>query len=179
MVRQARQIKTQLFDGFALDMASEMSGLSKGEIRWLGQQRILGPEKDAQGSFKYNFSELLMLRVVRLLKLNRVKVKDIKKARGFIREIDPTRDLTNIQLYVRSDTREILYVGEEPQRGVLVNMSQFGQLIQKNLLTILPIGRDLEHMKQEIVDLDQTLASRVKSKKLVSLDDVFKKYGVG
>jgi hypothetical protein len=70
-------------------------------------------------------------------------------------------------------------LGEEPQRGVLVNMSQFGQLIQKNVLTILPIGRDLQHMKNEIVELDQTLASRVKSKKLVSLDDVFKKYGVG
>ena len=70
-------------------------------------------------------------------------------------------------------------MGEEPQRGVLVNMSQFGQLIQKNVLTILPIGRDLQHMKNEIVELDQTLASRVKSKKLVSLDDVFKKYGVG
>ncbi|MBX9689228.1 MAG: MerR family transcriptional regulator [Candidatus Obscuribacterales bacterium] len=169
----------KLFNGFALDMASEFTGLSKGEIRWLVKTGIITPQRDGNGAFCYAFRELLMLRLVKLLKINRVKVKDIKQARKYIRTIDEKKDLTKIQLYLRTDTNDILYLGEQPQDGVFVNMSKFGQLVQKNALSILPVGRDLEHMRSEVVDLDKSLSNRMKSKKLVSMDEVFAKYGLG
>lgn len=167
----------KVFDGFALDMASDVTGLSKGEIRWLIKQKILAPKKVA-GGYQYSFSELLMLRLVRLLKLNRVRVKNIKRAREYIKEIDPSKDLTNMKLYVQANTQEILYIGEHPQDGVHVNMSDFGQLVASNLLDILPIGRDLEHMKRGVLNLDETLSARVRSKNLIPADDVLKEYGI-
>ena len=168
----------KLFKGFALDMASEFTGLSKGEIRWLIQTGILSPSKE-NGAYCYSFQELIMLRLVKLLKLYRVEVKNIKQAKKYLKSIDESKDLTKIQLYLRTDTNHILYLGEQPDEGVLVNTNQYGQLVQKNCLSILPVGRDLEHMRSEVVDLDQTLSTRLKSKKLVSMEEVFAKYGIG
>ena len=168
----------KLFKGFALDMASDFTGLSKGEIRWLVQTNIISPHKDA-GAYCYSFKELIMLRLIRLLKLYRVKVKNIKQARKYLKSLDEKKDLTQYQLYVRTDTNHILYLGEQPDEGVLVDTNQYGQLVQKNCLSILPVGRDLEQMRSEVVDLDETLAKRVKSKKLVPMEEVFAKYGIG
>ncbi|MBZ0189530.1 MAG: MerR family transcriptional regulator [Candidatus Obscuribacterales bacterium] len=167
----------KIFNGFALDMASDVTGLSKGEIRWLIKQKILSPKKVA-GGYQYTFSELLMLRLVRLLKMNRVRVKNIKRAREYIKGVDPSKDLTNMKLYVQANTQEILYIGEHPQDGIHVNMSEFGQLVASNLLEILPVGRDLEHMRRGVLDLDETLSSRVSSKDLIPADDVLKLYGI-
>lgn len=167
----------KLFDGFALDMASDFTGLSKGEIDWLRKQRIVSPQRTRSG-MKYAFSELLMLRLVRLLKLSRVPVKNIKAARAYLKDIDPSKDLTKVKLHVRSDTRQILYLGEKPQKGMLVNLNQYGQLQAENLLEIIPVGYDLEHLRRDVIDLDETLSTRLESKKLVPLEKVMKKYGL-
>lgn len=169
----------KLFTGFALDMASDFCGLSKGEIKWLVSQKVVAPKKDKTGSFVYSFSELLMLRLIKLLKDNGVRVKNVKKAREYLKDIDPNHDLTNIQLYVRSDRQQILYLGEDPQDNTLVNMSEFGQLVGKNLLHIIPVGKKMESMRREVIDLDSTLSERLNVKKLIPAKDLLRKYGMG
>jgi len=169
----------KIFEGFSLDMASDISALSKGEIRWLLKQGILSPAKDEHGANVFSFSELLMLRLVRLLKVMRVRVKNIKRARQYIKQMDPGKDLTNVMLYMDTGTHELLYLGEKPQKGILVNINKSGQLQPRQLLAILPVGPDLEFMRRDVIDLDKTLSKRLKSKKLVSMEDVFKKYGLG
>lgn len=159
----------KLFTGFALDMASDFCGLSKGEIKWLVSQKVVAPKKDKTGSFVYSFSELLMLRLIKLLKDNGVRVKNVKKARDYLKDIDPNHDLTNIQLYVRSDRQQILYLGEDPQQHTLVNMSEFGQLV----------GKKMESMRREVIDLDSTLSERLNVKKLIPAKDLLRKYGMG
>ena len=168
----------KVFDGFTADMASDFTGLTPGEIEWLRSQGIVLPKRAKAGYYIYTFTELLMMRLVKLLKLNKIKVKNIKKSKDYLKNIEPSKRLFNLKLYIHSSSGDILYLGEEPQNNVMVNMTKFGQLMAQNLLDILPVGRDLEELRLEVVGLDDSLAERIQSPKLIPMEQVFKKYGI-
>lgn len=168
----------KLFDGFSLDMAADFAGLRPGELTWLRKQGIVKPTKRGS-AYMYTFTHLLVLRLVYRLKRENIPVKSIKKAKEYLSSIDPSKNLANIALYVGQDTGKIYYIGESPQKDVLVELTQGGQLVRRDFLRTLPVGRELEMMRKDVLSLDKTLSTRIKSPKLVPFDQGLKKYGLG
>jgi hypothetical protein len=170
--------KLQLFQDFSLDMAADFTGLRPGEVNWCRKQRIVTPHKRG-ASFMYSFTDLLVLRTVRQLKGVKVPVKNIKMAKDYLRGIDSSRSLTNVALYIGDSTGKIYYIGENPQKDVMVELTQGGQLVRSDFVVMLRVGRDLDAMRKDILGQDKTLATRLKSPKLIPLEQGLKKYGLG
>ncbi|HEY9678641.1 MAG TPA: MerR family transcriptional regulator [Drouetiella sp.] len=166
----------KVFDGFQLDLASEFSGLSLSEIRVLRSKGVVKPERTRQG-FKYSFSDILVLRLVRVLKAAGIKVRNIAKAHEYLSDINPEKSLASYMLYINRESKSILYVGENPTEGVLVNATQYGQLVAKNLLVALPIGTYLEEVRKSILKLDSDLDAGLRTTKTISLATFLRKYG--
>jgi len=166
----------KVFDGFQLDLAEELSGLSRQRINWLRENGIVEPEKVA-GGFKYTFQDLLMFKLVRVLEMNKVKIRNIERAAKFLEEFDLSKKLTGVKLYIRDDTRQILYVGEDPQKDQFVMMDG-GQFVHAKLLTILPVGKHLEQMRQNVLSFDKELDKSLHSRKTIPLGKLLKQYGV-
>ena len=167
----------RLFTGFQLDLASDFTGLSEGEIRGLRQSGIVTPQKTTEG-YKYSFQDLLMLRLIRLLKQYGVKLKNIKRAHQYLGGLDPSKRLANFKLYIRTDSKQILYLGENPQENTMVALDQFGQLMATNVLAIIPVGEQLESLRKNVISFDQTLATRINSRKVVPLGKFLKRHGL-
>jgi len=170
----------KIFNGFSLDMSSGLSHLSVRDIDSLRLHGVVKPEKTSRG-FIYSFRDLLMLRVVRQLKLNDVKLKNIRQADKYLRDIDPSRDLSNYKLYIRDDTKDVLYLGDDLEKSNLsiINASRQGQLHLQRFLTILPVGKQLEQVRQDIFRMDDELDRSMRARKIISLDAVLKKHGLG
>jgi len=167
----------KLFSGFSLDMASDFTGLRPGEIDWLRQQGIVAPKKKAS-RYVYTFTDLLVLRLVRRLKINDIRVSNVKKAKNYLGSIDPEKSLINVTLYIGARTGQIYYIGEEPQQDVMVSITQQGQLVRKDFVWAIPIGKDLERVRKEIISLDKDLSERIAKPKPISLEAGLKKYGL-
>lgn len=173
-----RRLNLKLFDGFSRDMAADLTDLRPGEVEWLRTQGIVEPQKNKGGYYLYDFTDLLVLRLVRQLKLNDIPVKNIKKAKQYLATFDPNCSLTAVNLFVRRESGRIMYIGEDPQPDVKVDMTQGGQLVRTDVCCVVPVGKALERVRKEVIGMDRTLAQRVKSKKFVSADDVYRQYGL-
>ena len=167
----------KVFNGFQLDVAADFTGLKPAQISRLRKSGIITPQKTKEG-YCYSFTDLLALRVVRQLLLNDISIRDIRKAHLYLQSISPDKNLSSLQLYVRLDSKEILYIGEPPiDKTALVSLSRFGQLVHKGLVAVFPIGKQLESMRQDVLRLDHQLERGLRTKKVVPLDAVLKKYG--
>ena len=164
----------KVFLGFAREMAVDLTGLSTGELRTLRQHKVVKPELTDEG-YRYSFQDLLILRVVRSLKHYGVKVKNIKAAHHYLQQVEPEKNLSSFKLYVRDDTRQILGLGPDP--NVMRAFDQFGQLMASNLLTILPIGKELEETRQEVINFDRRLSKSLKERKVIPLSEIDREYG--
>lgn len=168
----------KVFQGFQLDMASDFTGLSHGEIRWLREKRIVAPEKTKEG-YRFTFSDILTLRLVRVLKFHGVRPKNIQRAHDYLQDYSPDQNLSSLKLYIKEDTKTILYLGNKPQENQLVSMSDYGQFIAAGLLVTIPVGQHLESLRREVVSLDKRLHASLRSKKLIPLSAIKEKYGIG
>lgn len=120
-----------------------------------------------------------MLRLVFNLKKLGVKIKNVSKAHDYLKDLDPNRKLTNFKLYIRDDRKSILYLGDKPDPRYMVSLDEYGQMVAAGVLTILPVGKDLEAARQEVIKIDKDLARSLSSRKVVSLAALQKKYGLG
>ena len=166
----------KVFHGFQLELASDYSGLSTGEIRALRQNGLVSPEKTKEG-FRYSFSDLLVLRLVRVLKAEGIRLRNIASAHKYLKGINPDKSLASYKLYIDDSAKSILYVGEQPQTESLVDATKFGQLALKNLLTILPVGKYLEQTRQEVRKFDSDLHKGLHARKTIPLNTFLRKYG--
>lgn len=168
----------QVFDGFSQDMVQDFTGLKAWEVRRIREYGIVVPEKTAVG-FKYSFADVLMLRLCKELKYRyEVSLNNIKRANQYFALLDPSTKLDNYRLFVRSDTGEILFFGDEYNGDeALINASKLGQLAIKGAIIILPVGKHLEHVRQNLVRLDERLSKSLKSRKFISLGEMKRKYG--
>jgi DNA-binding transcriptional MerR regulator len=168
----------KVFKGFSLDMAADLSGLDKSEIKRLRNYGIVSPPRTKQG-FAYTFANLLMLRLIKQLRLNDVNLKDIRNAHEYLSELDPNKNLREFKLYIRTDSKEIVYFGEKPDnRHALINASKFGQLLLDGLLVVIPVGKQLEQVRQNVIDFDRELDQSMRSTKVIPLDKVLARYGL-
>lgn len=167
----------KIFQGFQVDLAADFTGLSTREIDWLRQSGMVSPERTSEG-YRYSFTDLLMLRLVRVLKDHGVKARDIKQAHEYLEHLDPSRRLSRLKLYIRDDNKSILYLGEAPEVDSLVSLTDWGQLVVKGVLTIIPVGNHLEAMRLDVIRIDERLSRRVSRRKLVPLSTLKAQYGV-
>lgn len=167
----------KVFEGFSLEMAAEFTGLRSHEIDWLRKTRVVTPLKRGH-SFLYVFQDLLMLRLVRLLKMLGVRLRNVRKASDYLREFDASRKLTNLEIFIDKSKKTLLYLGEDPDPNLVVSLSEHGQIQGRPLIWILPIGRALEEMRRNVTRYDNTLSRRLKSKKVVPMEEVFRRYGI-
>ncbi len=166
----------KVFEGFAREQAAEFSGLTPGEIAWLRESKIVTPKRTKEG-YQYTFQEILMLKLIKSLKVFGVPLKNVKAAQSYLKDLDPNKSLINYMLYVNMHDKSILYLGELPQESSMVSLSHAGQLMHKNLLAILPVGEELENCRREVIELDKTIDRGLKAKRVISLDQLKKKYG--
>lgn len=168
----------KVFTGFQLDVAADFTGLKHSQIDRLRKNGVIKPTKTSTG-YCYSFQDLLTLRLVRQLLLNDVTIGNITKAHDYLTGYSPEQNLANIKLYVSQETKEILYIGDpsNDEKQFLVSMNRYGQMVLKGLVTILPVGRQLEGMRRDVIKLDKQLDKGLKAVKVVSLDTLRKKYG--
>jgi len=167
----------RVFTGFQLDVAADFTGLKPGQISRLRKSGIITPQKTKEG-YCYTFTDLLALRILRQLLLNDISIRDIGRAHSYLHSISPDKNLSSLQLCVRLDSKEILYIGEPPiDKTALVSLSRFGQLVHKGLVAVFPIGKQLESLRQDVLSLDKQLDRGLKTKKVIPLDAVLKEYG--
>lgn len=166
----------KIFKGFALDEAADLSGLHKWEISRLKQYGVVVPKRTKQG-WSYSFTDLLMLRLVKQLRENGVKLANVRKAHEHLSNIDPEKSLRNHKLYIRSDTKDIVYFGQMDGKTP-ISASQFGQLLMRGVLIILPVGVQLEAVRKNVIALDKDLDRSMRSKRVISLDTVLKRHGL-
>lgn len=169
----------KIFTSFSLDMAADLSGMNKNEISRLRKYGVVTPPKTKQG-FSYSFANLLMLRLVKQLRLNDVALKDIKQAHEYLTDLDPEKSLREYKLYIRTDSKEIVYFGEKPDNDhALISASKFGQLLFAGLLVVIPVGKQLEQVRQSVISFDRDLNKSMHAKKVIPLNAVLAKYGLG
>jgi DNA-binding transcriptional MerR regulator len=169
----------KVFNGFSLDMAADLSGLKSHEINRLRDFGVVKPTKTRQG-FSYSFADLLMLRLVRQLRLNDVKLKDIHQANKYLSDLDPSRNLNNYKLYIRTDSKEIVFFGDQvDNRHALISASKFGQLLLAGLLVVIPVGRQLENLRRNVISFDRDLDRSMRAQKVIPLDAVLAQHGLG
>jgi hypothetical protein len=171
----------KIFVGFSLEVAEDMTGLKKSEIDSLRRYGVVGPGKTKQG-YLYSFVDLLMLRLVKQLRLNDVTLKNIGRAHEYIADIDPTKNLSGYKLYVRTDTREIVFFGDQDsdndKRKLLINASEFGQLLHANVLLIIPVGKQLEKVRKTALQFDTDLNRSMQQKQVIPLDTLLSRHGL-
>lgn len=172
----------QIFDGFGRDQVCDLAELTPSELQSVLRHKLVKPKRTKSG-FKYSFQDLLMLRLIQSLRKQGVRIKKIEKAQQYLKHINPEHSLTNFKLYIDDETKSILYLGEKLEgfkrdNRYLTSMDKFGQLMAAGLLTILPVGKDLEGARQNVITLDRDLVRSLKAKKVVSLDSLMNQYGV-
>jgi DNA-binding transcriptional MerR regulator len=168
----------KFFNGFSLDMAADLSGMDKREISRLREYGVVSPPKTKQG-FSYSFANLLMLRLIKQLRLNDVTLKDIGQAHEYLTGLNPDRSLREYKLYIRTDSREIVYFGERPENHhALISASKFGQLLLDGLLVVIPVGKQLEQVRQNVINFDHDLDRSMRAKKVIPLDTVLARHGL-
>ncbi|MBK9618869.1 MAG: MerR family transcriptional regulator [Candidatus Obscuribacter sp.] len=158
----------KVFEGFQLEMVSELSLLSASSINTLRRHGMVTPVKQS-GGYLYSFADVLTLRVIRQLRENDVPLKNIVKAHDYLSKLNTSKSLFNLEIAVRKDTGEVVAVGEN-----LVNLSRHGQLQIREVCHIIPIGRTLERVRKNIVELDRRLTRKPKTS--ISLAALRKKY---
>lgn len=175
------QTSLKVFDGFPLDMASDLTGLKPWEIRRFRELGVIHPSKQSGNFYKFSFADILMLRLCKHLRRMDVTIKKIGQAHHYLNRLDPQKKLDAYQLYVRKDTGDILFFGEGKydEEKALVSASKFGQLCLKGMVHIIPVGIHLERLRKNVIDLDSRLDRGMKAKKLIPLDEIKKQYGLG
>ncbi|MBA4026793.1 MAG: hypothetical protein C0473_00985 [Cyanobacteria bacterium DS3.002] len=158
----------KFLDGFQLEMASELSGLKPASINTLRNKNVVVPAKTANG-YAYSFADVLTLRVIRQLRDNGVPPVKIYKAHDYLSTLDCSNSLAGLMLAVRTDTGDVLEVGDH-----MVSLSQYGQLIIAGAVSIIPIGRTLEPLRQNVVELDKRFSQ--KRRQTVSVSSLVQKY---
>lgn len=164
----------KVFQGFQLEMAAEFTGMKAPQINTLKRNGIINPERTKEG-FCYSFVDILLIRLCKQLRDNGVPLGKIYKAHEYLTTLDPEKRLTNLKLAVRTDTGDILELGEDLKT---VSLSQYGQLLLRGTVTILPVGKQLEKVRREVIDLDKRLNQGYKARKTISLEAMKRRYGI-
>lgn len=164
----------KVFQGFQLEMAAEFTGMRSAQINTLKRNGIVKPEKTKEG-YCYSFTDVLMIRLCKQLLDNGVRLGKLYKAHQYLTELDPEKRLTNVRLAVRIDTGDILWLGEDLKT---VSISDFGQLILRGTVSVLPVGKQLEKVRREVLELDKRLDVGYRAKRTVSLEAMKRRYGI-
>ncbi len=168
-------MKLAVFHGFSQDMVLDLTGLSPSQLRSYRESSAVKPQKTEQG-YQYSFQDVLTLKLVKQLTRRNVKPAHIKNASKYFDDIDPFKSLLQYKLYLRDDSKEIIYFGDKP--GQLINASKWGQLLIDGVLLVLPIGEELEPVRQQVIDFDAIIQRGLKQKKLIPFRDALKKHGL-
>jgi DNA-binding transcriptional MerR regulator len=164
----------KIFDGFQLDLACEFTGLSVAQVKTLRLHGIVAPVKRA-GSYLYSFRDLLMLRLIKILKELEVTPTNIVRAHQYLGDLNLGHNLSNTKLWLRSDTKDILGLGDELTS---VALNRHGQLVAKCLVEAIPVGRPLENMRQKVLNFDNALCAGLRPGKTFQLDELRRKYDI-
>jgi hypothetical protein len=121
-----------------------------------------------------------MLRLIKQLRVNDVRLKHFRDAHRYLSEISPDKNLSNYKLYIRTDSKEIVYFGEDiKNKGALINASKFGQLLFANSLVVIPVGKQLEQVRTNVLSWDKDLEQSMRSKKVIPLNTILTRHGIG
>ncbi|MBK7745701.1 MAG: MerR family transcriptional regulator [Candidatus Obscuribacter sp.] len=85
----------KVFEGFQLEMVSELSLLSASSINTLRRHGMVTPVKQS-GGYLYSFADVLTLRVIRQLRENDVPLKNIVKAHDYLSKLNTSKSLFNL-----------------------------------------------------------------------------------
>jgi DNA-binding transcriptional MerR regulator len=167
-----------VFDGFQADMACTLSDLSFSAILTLRKNGVVMPKKSPSGIYVYSFSDILMLRLIRTLKAMHVSNVDIREAHKFVKELDPTHDLTRMQLFIQRDSRQILGLCEEND-DAFKRLDRRGQLVSKQLIQAFQVGKYLEETRKRVIRLDKNVSdAHKKNVATFSLEEVKRRHGI-
>jgi DNA-binding transcriptional MerR regulator len=165
-----------IFEGFSQDFVLDFTGLKISQLRGYREAGVVKPPKKQQG-YEYSFRDVLTLKLVHQLTVYGVKPINIKNASSYLGKINPEKSLLHHKLYIRSDTKEIIFFGTKTKHAI--NASKFGQLLVDGVLLILPVGEQLEKVRIHIVDFDRNVQRGLKQRKLIPFREALKQHGLG
>ena len=86
------------------------------------------------------------------------------------------KDLSDLKLYIRIDSMEVLCLSETV--SLSANVSCFKQLLIDGLLVVIPVGKQLEHVRRKVIELDRDLHRSLRSKNVVPLNELLARHGL-
>lgn len=146
---------------WTLDFAEDFSGLSTSQIHRLEQKGIITPVK-RRGAKYYEFGDIYVLRLYRLLRRAGIAYTNITHAFEYLKQLGNETPLSSFLLgYDNKHVFTYFHPG-------LVNATQGGQIILDGTLPVLSVGTELEgvrlRMQREAKSLKRSTVKAVKEK---------------
>lgn len=170
----------KVFTGFSQELLVDFTELKSWEIRRLRDYGVVQPTRTKSG-YRYSFADVMLLRLCRELHYRyEVSLGNIRNAHQYFAELNPEQSLDAYLLFVRNDNKDVLYFGESyDEDRALISASKCGQLAIKGAISILPVGKQLEPARQNVISFDERLNLGLTSSKFFSLKQLKKQYGSG
>jgi len=180
---------------FTIDFAEDFSGLSSSQIKRLEDKGVITPEK-IRGAKYYNYSDIYVLRLVRILRSNKIKATNISSAFEYLRNLGPDQPLSSYVLlhdskyvYTVIDGKTLMDSEEQKKlintskwgqlilKEKVINASQWGQLVLDGIIELQAVGTELEktrcRMNQYVSKLKKDSEKALKAKKKIySIDEL-------
>ena len=148
---------------WTLDFASDFSGLSGFQIRNLEKKEILSPTR-ANGCKHYTFQDVLILRLIRILKAEGIHYSRITNAFEYLRHWDPEKPLSSyVLVHDKRDVFSLMDAGP-------VNATQFGQIYLQGIKNLHAIGSALERTRKAMLSCQKEWLHRSQSNDWESID---------
>lgn len=132
------------------EFVEDFSGLNAKQIRELEKLDILSPKHEGKAKY-YSYSDILILRVIRILKRYGIRYNKSRDAYKYLRELKPSQSLTSF--VILHDKREVYSVVD----GDLLIPSKGGQHVIPDVVKphLLAVGSELDSTRKAIRRLEQ------------------------
>lgn len=160
---------------YPLDMVSSFTGLSEKQIYRFEKEGILNPKRRS-GMKYYSFTDIYVLKLAAILKLNGIPFNNIAKAYDCLKSLKPDRSLSAFTLY--HDGKEILDFTDD----LTIIASKYGQIVDGKFMLSLghvrqvAVGTELDAIRRRVLDFTSALKRRrqevQKKGKAYSLDEI-------
>jgi DNA-binding transcriptional MerR regulator len=134
------------------EFAEDFSGLTAKQIRELEKLRILTPKRDGRAKY-YQYSDILILRIIRILKREGIRYNKSRDAYSFLRNLKTSQPLTSY--VILHDKQEIYTVVD----GNLLIASKGGQHQIPEVIEpiLLAVGTELESTRKAVQRIEHEM----------------------